>query len=1663
MKHNFKKILSIILAAVICLTAFPFTVFAETAHTHSETPAAAPNCPTCHTNVNVTLIEGREKAELSCTTPSGYWYVCNAVHADTNQALEFVLPDEGSVAHHSNIEKLTWHPAVEANCNTEAVTAHWDCSECDGFYAGTYTDDEHFYVSTVTIANPYGTIDEDAHDWTGIWVETTAPVCGVSDGEETLTCLNGCGATQTRPVDKDDHEWVVQTVTGGETCLDDGTITFVCDNCGATTKEYFANGWNHELVKTEAVGSDCDTKGEAEYWTCRQCGKFFADANAETEIAKDSWIGVYTHNLTHVIANDPTCTDDGNIEYYECDCGKKFASEADAKTNTYLTTDVVIPANGHDVEEKGGVEVECTTDGSEVYYDCKNCDLFFEDEDATVEIADGSWVITATGHVKTHHDAVIADCDTEGVLEHYTCANCDGYYVNADNFDDTTMESVNQPVYIPNPEWVDGVQKGDMIVFDPNDPLGGGKFIIDEDGDKDGFHQHIWVGTVNKANSCDVTGVIKWTCDLCEEFDTEDAVIFPAIGHKNHTDCPDCDAFEGVEATCVVAGVKAHTYCPDCGCYFELNVDGTIKEVSITDICDFVTGTVANAHPALDELTESDKTAAKDPTCDEDGNIEYYTCPDCGEFFVVENGEYVNKTAGELVLNKHTQTTVPAETPVDCMTLTYGAYVECSCGKFYAVDDTDFSDPKTNKESFVNTPDHIYTYVARPVDFCGKGGLEEHYVCGYDCGKYFDMNKEETTYDELMKEADGNHNFTVTTPATPCQLGTSGNPGFAGVAGIETCTGCGTTRAYDQHNYSIKVYVTHSTCDDFGTYKLECSICHNIELTTDNGVLTEKIYIADEYRTHFDVSKDNILHTPRVESTCFEDGNVEYWTCSHCGKNFADAAYVNELATVVIPAEHKNVSAYDERLTDVCGTVEVDQFFCDECDKYSLTADFAELKDTPYTAPATSHNGALVSNNDYQAPTCLTDGHKETFTCQGECKKTYIVVDAAYVEATETNVVITKNAHDGTFVPYVAPTCNTTGNWAYFTACSDCGKIYGATSDEATENGVVDENKIYETLDATVIAKIAHAYTKVDATAPMCQDDGTVEFGNIEYFYCDYDDCGKIFLNLPLAGYIEVELDDTVIEHTSSYSLVANTTVAPTCTTKGYYALGCSCGHVYYQFTAPLLHNVTEKNETAVEAKCSATGMHKYYYCVNCDKSYTDADCTVETAEVYRNNTDATIPATGIHRNASGVVTPGCSLGVNRICDECDGDFTVSHTMNPASVDASCMYSASTYLVCGVCGWIDESSRIITGEPSGIHPTDALAYEVLEPATCTEDGSARDYCKLCGQTIQEITLTATDHDMVIDATKTEIPATCVDNGTRYWICANECGYTYEETLEATGAHTEGVWVLNPKYDGKANYTVDDAMIMYCAVDTCGAEIGTQPMQDIKFSASIDNAVVAGAELVNSGKLAVTIKVSAFEKAANTFQLTFNYSDNLIFDEIVWGDLANKFGYVEGSGKDGVCTLFTMRLAASDVKFGDLDEETGFTYADDAVYATIYFDIIDTQPDAINGVNTSVEITNIKVNQMLTIEDDITASVTNAADVADEVAILGDANADGKVDLKDVQLLMTLATNPTSAYNACADFDKDGKVLPNDFAAIRKFFAGTYDYAQLVNPDLRPAA
>ena len=144
------------------------------------------------------------------------------------------------------------------------------------------------------------------------------------------------------------------------------------------------------------------------------------------------------HDLTLHKAVAATCTQTGNEEYYSCsDCGKLFA-DAEAKQEVALD-DVTIAALGHKPVEVAAKEATCTEDGWRAHYECANgCGTYFSDASGTAVIDKDDVVIVKLEHRDI--EEVQTDIDAQegrGWIYHWYCPDCGKYF--ADSFGDEEL------------------------------------------------------------------------------------------------------------------------------------------------------------------------------------------------------------------------------------------------------------------------------------------------------------------------------------------------------------------------------------------------------------------------------------------------------------------------------------------------------------------------------------------------------------------------------------------------------------------------------------------------------------------------------------------------------------------------------------------------------------------------------------------------------------------------------------------------------------------------------------------------------------------------------------------------------------------------------------------------------------------------------------------------------------------------------------------------------------------------------------------------------------------------------------------------------------------------------------------------------------------------
>ena len=253
------------------------------------------------------------------------------------------------------------------------------------------------------------------------------------------------------------------------------------------------------------------------------------------------------------------------------------------------------------------------------------------------------------------------------------------------------------------------------------------------------------------------------------------------------------------------------------------------------------------------------------------------------------------------------------------------------------------------------------------------------------------------------------------------------------------------------------------------------------------------------------------VHPARPE-TCNTQGNVLYWQCSIC-KTYAilDNRVVKSVLpeAVLIPAQHAltKVEAKDPTCTEN-GNIEYYRCTRDGCGKLFSDADGKiETTLSAVTLPAWLHALTMVEAKD---PTCTAGGNIEYYRCtRNGCGKLFS--DADGKTETTLSAVTLPARHALTKVEAKDPTCTADGNIEYYRCTRNgCGKLF-ADADGKTETPL-----------SAVTLPAHHVLTLVPRKEPTYQQNG-----NIEYYCCTREGCGKLFADAE--GKQELTPDDVIL------------------------------------------------------------------------------------------------------------------------------------------------------------------------------------------------------------------------------------------------------------------------------------------------------------------------------------------------------------------------------------------------------------------------------------------------------------------------------------------------------------------------------------------------------
>ena len=587
-------------------------------------------------------------------------------------------------------------------------------------------------------------------------------------------------------------------------------------------------------------------------------------------------------------------------------------------------------------------------------------------------------------------------------------------------------------------------------------------------------------------------------------------------------------------ATCTEDGNKEYWTCEHCGKYF-LSDDANPETAKAVEQSEFII-------PASHKLT---KVEAKDPTCTEDGNKEYWTCEHCGKYFLSDDtnpktAKAVEQAETVIPALKHKNETLrgavkPTETEPgysgdrycpDCDTVLEKGYTYWNEGNLTWKLDADGT-----------------------LTISGTGAMKDYDIENNKSPVFKNSNVKKVVIEDGVTSIGAyafyscDNSISITIPSSVTSIGDSA---FAA---------CGLT--------SITIPSSVTSIGDFAF-----NSCGSLTSIT----IPDSVTSIGSYAFTSCSSLTSITIPDSVTSI----GDWTFYNCSSLPSitipdsvtSIGDSAfaYCESLTSITIPDRVTSIGdsafAYCESLTSI--TIP---------DRVTSIGNYAFYKCTGLTSIMIPDSVTSIGKDAFSSCTKLK-------TISLSCKSTLKRSDFGG----QANLVSYTNQHTLTKTEAKAKTCTEDGNKEYWT-CEHCGK-YFLSDDSNPETAKAVE------LSETVIPA-SHKLTKVEAKDATCTEDG-----NKEYWTCEH--CKKYFLsddtNPETAK--AVELSETILPALKHKNETLRGAVKPTETEPGYsgdrYCPDCDTvlekGYTYWNEG-----NLTWKLDADGTLTISGTGAMKDY------------------------------------------------------------------------------------------------------------------------------------------------------------------------------------------------------------------------------------------------------------------------------------------------------------------------------------------------------------------------------------------------------------------------------------------------------------------------------------
>ena len=401
------------------------------------------------------------------------------------------------------------------------------------------------------------------------------------------------------------------------------------------------------------------------------------------------------------------------------------------------------------------------------------------------------------------------------------------------------------------------------------------------------------------------------------------------------------------------------------------------------------------------------KTAAKAPTCTEDGNKEYWTCEHCGKYFLSDDTDPETAKAVELsetilpALKHKNETIRGASKPdgtkpgysgdrycPDCDTVLekgYTYWVEDNLTwKLYEDGTLNISGTGAMKDySNLSSPIATDPGVRKVVIEDGVTSIGNFAFEGCDNLTSITIPDSVTSIgNEAFVACSGLTDITIPSSVThmgdgvlggcisltsitiPDSVTSIGNEAFSSCINLVSITIPDGVTSIGNSAFGYCISLTSITIPDsvtsIGTEVFqECNSLQTISLSCKSSL--KKSDFGNQANLVFYTNQHALIKTAAKAATCTEDGNKEYWTCEHCGKYFLsdddtnpETAKAVEQSETIISASHK-LTKVDAKAATCTEDGNIEYWQCDVCKKTFTDKDGKNAVDNVIIA-ALKHN-----------------------------------------------------------------------------------------------------------------------------------------------------------------------------------------------------------------------------------------------------------------------------------------------------------------------------------------------------------------------------------------------------------------------------------------------------------------------------------------------------------------------------------------------------------------------------------------------------------------------------------------------------------------------------------------------------------------------------------